>query len=124
MKFQVEGLPPSFNKAFKINYYLRNIYLSGEARNFKTKVKMSMPPMNFPDNCLFMLVIEYHYNWWYKNGKLKKIDSANFDKLLYDAIAEKLGVDDSRFKKRFVEDFHSEVPYTLVDIQVLVSWKK
>lgn len=106
----------------QINYQFKNVYLSKEARAFKTRVKMSMPPMDLKGNELFELHIRYHYNFYYKNGNLKKIDSSNFDKLLLDAIAEKLGVDDSQFKIRIVNDFHTnEESCTIVNINAIHS---
>lgn len=96
MTFRLEGLPPSFNNHFRINYNMRNIYLTQEARMFKTKVKMTMPPFAYRDTDLFKIRIIFHSNFFYKNNKPKRIDIQNLDKLLIDAIFDKIDADDSR----------------------------
>jgi Holliday junction resolvase RusA-like endonuclease len=96
LQFKVDGLPPSYNKHFKINYGMRNIYLTQEARMFKQKVKMVMPPFEFTPQALFDIEINYYHDWYYKNGKVRRLDVQNLDKLLIDAVFEKLGTDDSR----------------------------
>jgi Holliday junction resolvase RusA-like endonuclease len=94
--FKIDGLPPSYNKSCKINYNFKEVSLSNEARYFKVRVKMAMQPLEISDNCYISLLIGYHSNWYFKNGSLRKIDIQNMDKLLHDAICEKLGLDDSR----------------------------
>ena len=108
IEFRVEGLPPSYNKSFKIAHSLRQVWLSPEAHTYKNKIKMSMPPTNFVGDELLVAEIDYCYDWYYKNGNLKKKDTQNCDKLVYDAISERLGIDDSHFKIRRVTDFHND----------------
>ena len=116
--FRVEGIPPSYNQAFKINYNFREVYLSAHAKQFKNKIKMQIPPISGATSLVYAVDIKYVYNWYYKNGRLKKKDTQNCDKLLYDAISEQLGIDDSRFKKRKTTDVHSkEECYTEVSIE-------
>jgi len=55
-----------------------------------------MPASQWPDNPYFILLVCYHNEWYYKNGKPKKQDLGNLDKLLIDAIMEHIGWDDSR----------------------------
>lgn len=119
LSFRVEGLPPSYNKHFNINYNFRNVYLSPEARSFKTRLKFTMPYYDFKDR-LLRIKIGYYYNWFFKNGNLRKFDTQNCDKILIDAIAEGLGIDDSYFKKRFSTDFYSPKDiFTFVEISIL-----
>lgn len=95
-QFTIEGLPPSFNEHFKINYQFKQVYLSEEARLFKVKVKMSVPHMQIIDTDLFKLKVWFHHNWFFKNNKPRKLDLQNLDKLLIDALSERIGFDDSR----------------------------
>lgn len=106
-EFRVNGLPTSYNRAFNIIWGLKECHLSPEAHNYKNRVKMSIPPTEPIDGQL-RIDIAYHYDFYYKNGKLKKIDTANCDKLLIDAICERLGCDDSVIKERQVKDFHND----------------
>ena len=108
--FTIKGLPPSYNKHCKINYNLRQVYLTDEARLFKQRVKMSMPSIKVDKDVLFNVRITYCANWYYKNGRLRRIDIQNMDKLLIDAMFEKIGIDDSHLwileqnKRQDVED--------------------
>jgi len=101
---------------FQINYNLREVTLSKEAHIFKTNVKTRIPPTKFKDNALLRIEVEFHSNWYYKNGNIKKHDGDNLEKLLKDAIAEGLGISDSQFfewQGKKVQDTES---YTLVNI--------
>ncbi len=106
-EFRVNGLPTSYNKAFQIIWGLKECHLSPEAHAYKNRVKMSIPPVTI-NNDLLRIAISYYYNWYYKNKKLKKIDTANCDKMLIDSICERLGCDDSLIKERQVKDFHND----------------
>lgn len=118
-KFSIGGIPPSYNRMFQIIYSLKEVRLSPEAHAYKNKIKLSMPPFTVEERPLWV-EIEYCYNWYYKNGNLKKIDTANCDKLLIDAVAEQLGIDDKFFKKRTVLDIHNpKEQYTNVTIGYL-----
>ena len=95
LEFSISGLPPSYNRHFQIIYALRECHLTPEAHLFKNRVKMSIPPYEFKEDAKLVIEIEYHANFVCKNGKNRKIDLQNLDKLLIDAIFEKLGIDDS-----------------------------
>ena len=102
---------------FLINYNFREVTLSKEAHIFKTMVKAKLPPCQFKDNALLRIEVEFHSNWYYKKGKIKKHDGDNLEKLLKDAIAEGLGISDSQFfewQGRKVQDTES---YTIVNIR-------
>lgn len=115
-EFRIEGLPPSYNKHFQVAWGLKQMWLTPEAHAFKNRVKMCIPPVVVKEE-LLAIEINYIYNFYYKNKKLKKFDTANCDKLLLDAISERLGFDDSLFKQRNVIDTHSDKEtYTKVKI--------
>ncbi len=115
--FRIEAIPPSYNKSFKIAHSLRQVWLSPEAHAYKNRIKMAVPLTDFQPNDLFLVEVDYYYNWYFKNGNLRKIDTQNCDKLLFDAISERIGIDDSHFKSRNVKDFHNDKEeYTIVRI--------
>lgn len=74
------------------------MFLKSEARQFKEKAKLFMPPRkDFPPSpTLLGLSIEARGNWYHKNGNVRKLDIQNLEKILIDAIAEKYGFEDSR----------------------------
>ena len=117
--FRVEGIPPSYNRLFKINYNFRGVYLSSEARSFKTRVKLSMPPASFTTANTYKITIEYHANFKYKNGKNRRLDLQNMDKLLIDAVFEKLGVDDSYLWESQQRKVQDKDKFTIVKIDKL-----
>ena len=97
IKFKVLFLPVSVNRMYAINHYNRSVYLTKEAQHFKMAIKLACPPVKF-DSAQPKIRIEMWYHspaWVCKNGKFKKRDIQNMDKMLIDAISEKLGVDDS-----------------------------
>jgi hypothetical protein len=118
-EFRIDGLPTSYNKAFQIIWGLKECHLSPEAHAYKNRVKMSVPATEEITGTL-RIDIAYHYDFYYKNGKLKKIDTSNCDKLLIDAICERLGCDDSIIKERQVKDYHNDKEeYVIVKIDKL-----
>ena len=118
LNFTIPGIPPSYNQAFKVNHFRRQIYLTQDVKSFKTRVKLSMPAVDFPNDSLFILHITYHTNWYFKNGKPRKADLQNLDKILIDAIFEKLGVDDCRVWRLTQSKVHSDKKaFTVVCIE-------
>lgn len=120
LEIKIPSIPPSYNKEFKINYSLRQTYLSQEVRDFKNLVKRFMYPWYPPDNCHFSIYIEIHQDWFYKNHKLKKQDVQNMDKLLVDAIFERIGCDDSRVWELTIKKKQSsDRTYTWVRLEIM-----
>lgn len=79
---------------------------------------LTTPPMNYSDSSIFSINIVITKNWLTKAGKVKREDIQNMDKLLIDAICEKLGFDDSRIyhvsmnKKQSEDEAFTEVELT------------
>ena len=118
VKFSVPGVPPSYNQSFKIAFKLKQVYLSPDAKRFKDKVMIHIPYFEIPDEAKITIIIKYHDNWYYKNGKLKRKDVQNMDKLIIDAIFKRLGVDDSHVwcnvnvKVQNMEEIKTEITIT------------
>ena len=96
IKFKINQVPPSYNRHFKINYPLRHVYITKEAKEFKKQVFLTCPPMETSPHSIYRVLISVCNNWLYKNGKIKKQDIHNMDKFLIDAMCSKLGFDDSQ----------------------------
>ena len=120
-EFVVPGTAPSYNSCFKVAFKLKQIYLSTEAKEFKKKVMIYCPPIKLDDTDLVILEVDFISAWICKNGKLKKKDCQNMDKLLVDALFAKLGVDDSHLQKITVQKIHS---YTTDKTVIRVSTTK
>lgn len=119
LSLRFNGIPPSYNQHFQILYNLRQCELTPEAREFKRSVKINTPPNPFTEGKTFRLEIEYHHDFFYKNGKNKRIDLQNLDKLLIDAIFEQLGIDDSfvwELQERKVQDKESFTSVNIIEL--------
>jgi len=107
-EFVIEGKVPSYNMSFKVNYHKRCIYLTKAAHDFKRHVKEHMPYIKIdPLRDFLTIYIVVVQNWYYKNGKLKKQDIQNMDKLYIDALCEHMGIDDSHVRVSHIEKIQS-----------------
>ena len=93
--FDMKCKCPSYNIAFKINHRTKKVYLSKVAHDFKRDLKMATPHLDMKKVKYLLFNIDVMQDWFYKNGKLKRQDVQNMDKLIIDAVCDKLGVDDS-----------------------------
>lgn len=97
VKFRVGFLPTSVNKMYSYNHYNKTMYLTKEAQHYKMAIKIACPKIEFKsEQPKIRIEIWYHSPTWIcKNGRFRKRDIQNMDKILIDAISERLGVDDS-----------------------------
>lgn len=106
-KFVIPFLPPSMNSIYNVLFGLRRIELKPEVRLFKTKAKVYIPLLSpNSESHLFKLDMVFYYDFFFKNGKLRKVDSQNLMKVLIDAVAEKNGIGDEYFKFGSYESYH------------------
>lgn len=117
MKFRLNTIPPSYDKHFKIDFHTHQIYLTKEAKDFKKTVFLTTPNMNIREDSLFKIKIDIHNNWYYKNKGLKKQDVQNMDKLLIDALFQKLGIDDSRLMYISINKIQDTTQYTEIELE-------
>jgi len=132
--FVIPAISPSYNSMFKIIFSRRETYLKREAVQFKELVKDFMRTKEFPgfkDRVLvengknypvkLSIRILAQTQWFFKNGKIKKQDIQNMDKLICDAVCEMLEIDDSHMWKVTSEKVQSEDKnITTVDIGINV----
>jgi hypothetical protein len=55
-----------------------------------------MPPRTLDSSSLLGLEIKVEAEWYFSNGKPRKLDIQNLEKILIDSIAEKYDFEDSR----------------------------
>lgn len=124
--FVVAQIPPSYAQSLKVNFRNREMYLSQEARDFKTKVKLNVPKwkLDKDKNYIFSMHNKYNYNWYCKNGNVVKRDVQNMNRLLIDAVFDRLGRDDSTIFVVTDEKVQSEKEFTEVTLSVMGEFKK
>lgn len=118
-KITIPAIPPSYNKHLKIVFNLRYIELTREAKDFKNTVKRYMTPWEVSTNSMFDIDISIHNSWFFKNNKLQKKDVQNLDKLLCDAIFEKLGIGDEQIRDLHTHKVRDKKTFTQVTIKVV-----
>src|SRR3990167_9689151 len=98
-EFVIPSLPPSVNAIYQIIFSQRKVEMKPEVRLWKTQAKECVKKISPRDDDSFIRIIaEFHYDFFYGNGKLRKFDTPNLLKVLIDAIAEKNVFDDSVVK--------------------------
>lgn len=121
-KFRVDFLPTSVNKMYSYNHHSKTMYLTEEARHFKMAIKIACPKVEFVSKQpKIRIEIWYHSPAWIcKNGKFKKRDIQNMDKMVFDAISERLGVDDSHVFYHTGEKVIDTEEYTEIEIGEII----
>lgn len=95
--FTLPSFPVSFNQLYTINHLQRKVTLSDEALLWRTRTVPFVKPCRWPVQWLLKLTLVYESpNWVCKNGKLRRMDHQNLDKLVVDTMFAKWGRDDSR----------------------------
>jgi hypothetical protein len=108
-RFVIPCLPPSVNAIYQIIFQFRRVEMKPEVGAWKTKAKEYIPKLKpLPDSHLFLLDSVFTYPFFYKNGKLKRFDTANLLKVLCDAVSEKSGFDDKLIKFGSWESYDGE----------------
>lgn len=101
LSFVLPSFPTSCNRIYTINHVQRKVFLSDEALLWRTRTVPFVKPCRWPLDWLLKLELNYESpNWHGKNGKLKRIDVQNLEKLLIDTLFAKWGWDDSRLVEK------------------------
>lgn len=96
LQFVLPSFPPSVNRLYDINHVQRRVRMSDQGALWKTRTIPFVKPCRWPD-CLLKLTLVYESpNWLTKQGKVRRIDVQNMDKLTIDTLFAKWGWDDSR----------------------------
>ena len=119
IEFKIPMLPPSLNSIYKINYVKRECYMDKNARKFKCDAKLYTPNLSgkYVEGTKLIISVKYYGNWKNKDGSIKRKDGQNLDTCLYDAIFEKMGVDDKVAFKGSWEKIQSDEEFTIVKIE-------
>jgi hypothetical protein len=102
VSFRLLSLPGSVNQIYEFGYTINSPRperrLKAEWSVWATKVKPYIPLFRIAENSIIRIDRCYGYPWFYQNRNWRKVDTANMDKLLFDVVSQKIGIDDSMFK--------------------------
>jgi len=96
------------NALYGVNFRTKTVYLTNEARYWKTKAKLFIPNINLQEGTYLTVSVEVTAPWFFKNGKPKKADVQNLGKVILDAISERCGFDDCLIWNIGLRKVHSE----------------
>lgn len=100
--FELPSLPGSVNEIWEFNRAdsgLPRRRLKAEWAIWATKMMPHILAFSIQPMSIVRVDRWYHYPWFYKNSKWRVADVANMDKLLFDTLAKKLGINDLLFKQ-------------------------
>lgn len=104
--FWLPSLPGSVNEIYELNRPdsgLPRKRLKAEWALWASSMMVYIPRFTIKVNSVVRVDRCYYYPWFYRNQKWRKADVANMDKLLFDTIAKKIGVDDLFFKQGWTD---------------------
>lgn len=97
LSFVLPTFPPSVNRMHLIDHVRRRVGTSDEVLLWRTRTIPFVKPCRWPVEWLLMLTLVYESpDWICKNGKLRRKDSHNLDKLTVDLLFSKWGWGDER----------------------------
>lgn len=118
-KFIIPSVPSSMNAMY--NYVWKGhleVILKPDVRTWKDKAKLFIKPLKLPEKFKAELSLTFYIPCYYKNGNVKKIDTANLLKVTQDAICEKLGFDDCHVWKNVLEKIDSTEGKVIGELKV------
>ena len=84
------------NKLYAINYRTKQVYMTPEARQFKSQAKLFISPFLVAKEDKLSMKLDINTDWYFKNGNPKRSDIQNLIKVVVDMLSERLGFDDSQ----------------------------
>lgn len=128
VSFVLPSLPGSVNELYELNRPdsgLPRRRLKPEWALWATRMMPYIPRFKMEPNSILRVDRNYHYPWFYKNGKWRKADAANMDALLFNTICRKIGIDDLYLKRGWLNSTDSadgKVEVRLIEIPEAV-WR-
>jgi Holliday junction resolvase RusA-like endonuclease len=115
--WKIPFLPVSMNKLYSINFAKRCVYMTPEARDWKTKAKMCVSNFPVSKNDKLSFSMDVYTEYFYKNGNMKRSDIQNLIKISVDAVSERLGFDDSQIWSFSANKIQSSENYCLITLE-------
>jgi hypothetical protein len=112
VSFTLPSLPGSVNTIYgpRRTMYSQNGWgLKDEWVIWSTKmIPYILPlPHKVAKNSIIRVDRCYYYQWFTNEGNWKIVDTANMDRLLFNIIAKKIGIDDLFFKQGYMDSLDS-----------------
>ncbi len=118
--FTIPACPPSCNSLYNVLYSERTVRKKPEVADWQTRAKIYIKRLPEPEAELSIIRVDrcYFYPWFSSEGAWLSRDTANMDKALFDAIADKLGFrqGDTRFKQGVMDSRPSKVERVIVTL--------
>lgn len=95
LTFSLPSFPPSINRLYVIDHNRRRVFLSDEALLWRTHMAPNIKPCRLGFENYKLTLLYQSPRWLTKDGRLRKFDAANLDKLVIDTLCAKWGWDDS-----------------------------
>lgn len=111
IEFVIPLLPPSMNRIYYPDKFSGEMKLTKEALTFKARVREYIPPMKpsgLSQSGMLRFDGTFTYNFFFKNGKTRQVDTQNMLKIVIDTICQKIGIGDQFVKFGSWSSVHSE----------------
>ena len=96
LQFVLPSLPISINQLYTIDHRRRRVDLSDEALLWRTRMTPHVLACRWPTEWLLKLTLNYESpRWLTKQKTMRRIDHANYEKLVTDTLFRKWDRDDS-----------------------------
>ena len=123
--FRLNGLPPSKNRLRKLDLSGRRKFQSGksqyivqsdEARQWSNRIWPVIPMFEITEGNYIHLEMDFHYPFFYANGKLRNFDAPNLQEALQDVIFKRIGLNDNLVKTWRGGSTNDDDEYVLVKL--------
>jgi Holliday junction resolvase RusA-like endonuclease len=102
LDIKIPTLPPSANAIYapvtvgstSSRRGFNTITMRKEAITWIQQASLFLPPLRLDDSVTYRMEIEYHANWYTKQGEVKKKDVRNYEKLVCDTVCRRYSIDD------------------------------
>lgn len=124
IRFTLPTLPISANLSHSVDFRRKRVHLSDSARRWKTDMQLLIPKFDLPQGTFFRVDFTAYYKFFHGNGKLRRVDTSNFQELLHNTIAARIGIDDCHIKAGSFDSVDAEnekIEVILTEILVGVS---
>ena len=95
LSFFIPLFPPSMNRFYMMIPSRSQVLLRPEIVKWKSDAKLFIPEFKVEGEPKLSLTLWFHSaDWFYKNGKVRRLDSPNLEKVVIDSLFERWGLDD------------------------------
>lgn len=117
VRFVLPTMPVSVNSLYEVWWQTREVKKSRDYWRWATDAKGHMPPFKLRSADSFICVdVVFYYNFYTKEGKLRKYDTHNLMKALIDTIASRYGFRDERVKRCPTDSLPSKQERAIVTV--------